>query len=216
MSELPVIEAPTGGNTPREESQSARVHGVLLAAGTSSRFGEENKLLATVEGKPIVRHAAETLLGADLAVTVVLGHERERVREALGDLDVTFVEAENYAAGQSRSLRRGIEAVQDRRPAVDAVLIALGDMPDVSSATVARLRAAYETARRSALATAYEGQRGNPVLFDAEHFDALTATDGDTGGRAVLLNAEDAALIETGDPGVVRDVDLPGDLTEGR
>jgi molybdenum cofactor cytidylyltransferase len=216
VSELPVIETPTGGDTPRGETQSARVHGVLLAAGTSSRFGEENKLLATVEEKPIVRHAAETLLEADLAVTVVLGHERERVRDALGDLDVVFVEAENYAAGQSQSLRRGIEAVQNRRQAVDAVLIALGDMPDVSAATVDRLRATYETARRSALATAYEGQRGNPVLFDAKHFDALTATDGDTGGRAVLLSAEDAALVETGDPGVVRDVDLPGDLTERR
>lgn len=215
MSDLPVIEAPTG-DTPREESQSVRVHGVLLAAGTSSRFGEENKLLATVEGKPIVRHAAETLRGADLAVTVVLGHERERVREAVVDLDVTFVRTEDYAAGQSRSLRRGVEAIQDRRPAVDAVLIALGDMPDVSSATVARLRAAYETARRSAVATAYQGQRGNPVLFDAKHFDALTATDGDTGGRAVLLNAEDAALVETGDPGVVRDIDRPEDLTDGR
>jgi molybdenum cofactor cytidylyltransferase len=189
---------------------------LVLAAGTSSRFGEANKLLATVDGKPIVRHAAETLLGGDLAVTVVLGHEHERVREALAGLDMTFVRADDYAEGQSRSLRRGIEAIQDRDHAVDAVVIALGDMPDVSPATVERLVAAYRAGVGTALASAYEGQRGNPVLFDAQHFDALTATGGDTGGRAVLLDAEDAALVETGDPGVLRDVDRPADLPEGR
>lgn len=217
MSEPPVIEAPAlRGDSAAAATRSARVHGLLLAAGTSSRFGEENKLLATVDGEPIVRHAAKTLLAADLAVTVVLGHEHERVRDALADLDVAFVRADDYAAGQSRSLQRGIEAIRNRDPDVDAAVIALGDMPDVSTATIQRLLAAYEAGAGSALAAAYEGQRGNPVLFDAQHFDALTATGGDTGGRAVLLGAEDAALVETGDPGVVRDVDRPEDLPEGR
>lgn len=217
MSEPPVIEAPAlRGDSAAAATRSSRVHGLLLAAGTSSRFGEENKLLATVDGEPIVRHAAKTLLAADLAVTVVLGHEHERVRDALADLDVAFVRADDYAAGQSRSLQRGIEAIRNRDPDVDAAVIALGDMPDVSTATVQRLLAAYEAGAGSALAAAYEGQRGNPVLFDAQHFDALTATGGDTGGRAVLLGAEDAALVETGDPGVVRDVDRPEDLPEGR
>lgn len=231
MSELPVFdasaedgtgdgtaaadEAAAGDGTSAAPAEPLRVHGLLLAAGTSSRFGERNKLLATVDGDPIVRRAAKTLLSADLAaVTVVLGHEHERVRAALSDLNVRFVRAADYAEGQSRSLRRGIEAIRNRDPGVDAVVIALGDMPDVSPATIDRLLAAYEAGIGSALAAASDGRRGNPVLFDAQHFDALTATGGDTGGRSVLLDAEDAALVETGDPGVVRDVDRPGDLPE--
>jgi molybdenum cofactor cytidylyltransferase len=214
MSDLPIVESPSR-ERPRQD-RSARVHGLLLAAGTSSRFGERNKLLATIDGEPIVRRAARSLLAADLAgVTVVLGNEHERVRAALADLDVQFVRAPDYADGQSRSLRRGIATIRERDPDVDAVVIALGDMPAVSPATVGALQAAYEAGAGSALAAAYEGQRGNPVLFDARHFDALTATGGDTGGRAVLLGTEDAALVETGDPGVVRDVDRPGDLPDG-
>lgn len=215
MSSLPVVEPPS------ERPGSARVHGLLLAAGTSSRFGEANKLLVPVGDEPIVRRAAEALLAADLeAVTVVLGYEHERVRDALSGLatasetEVAFVRADDYADGQSRSLRRGIEAVLRRDGAVDAVVIALGDMPDVSPTTVEKLLAAYESGAGSALAAACEGQRGNPVLFDARHFDALTATGGDTGGRSILLEAADAALVETGDPGVVRDVDRPEDLPE--
>jgi molybdenum cofactor cytidylyltransferase len=226
MSDLSVIEvsadAADGDSLPPD---ATHVHGLLLAAGTSSRFGERNKLLATVEGEPVVRHAARSLLGAKVdAITVVVGHEHERVRDALADLveetalsgspTVRFVRAPDYAEGQSRSLRRGIEAIQHLDQTADAVVIALGDMPDVSPATVDCLIAAYEAGAGTALAAAYDGQRGNPVLFDAVHFDELTAIGGDTGGRSVLLTAEDAALVETGDPGVVRDVDRPEDVAE--
>ena len=228
MSELPVVEmsadAADGGFSAPD---ATRVHGLLLAAGTSSRFGERNKLLATVDGEPVVCHAARSLLAANVdAITVVLGYEHERVRDALADLveetalsgsstpSVRFVRAPDHARGQSRSLRRGIDSIQDSDPTADAVVIALGDMPDVSSATVDRLIAAYAAGTGTALAAAYDGQRGNPVLFDATHFHALTETGGDTGGRSVLLTADDAALVETGDPGVVRDVDRPEDLPE--
>ena len=95
-------------------------------------------------------------------------------------------------------------------------MFALGDMPAVRSATVDALVAAYRAEVGDALAAAYQGQRGNPVLFGRRHFDALADVDGDTGGRAVLLESDDAALVETGDPGVVADVDEPGDLSDVR
>lgn len=224
-TDLPVVEAPTPGEVSPEEalaegkvaegSFDAAVHGILLAAGTSSRFGEANKLLATENGEPIVRRAAQTLLESGLrSVTVVTGHEAERVRDALVDLDVCVVHAPDYAEGQSQSVRRGITAVREAFPDADAVVVALGDMPDVSSATVDRLLAAYEAGMGTALAAAYEGERGNPVLFDSRFFDALAGVEGDVGGREILRATADAALVETGDPGVRRDVDRPGDLRE--
>lgn len=222
-AELPVVEAPTPGEASPEEaftegevtegSFDAAVHGVLLAAGTSSRFGEANKLLATEDGEPIVRWAARTLLESSLrSVTVVTGHEAERVRDALTGLDVHVVDAPDYAEGQSRSVRRGVTAVREAFPDADAVVMALGDMPDVSPETVDRLVAAYEAGAGAALAAAFQGERGNPVLFDVRFFDALADVEGDEGGREILRSAADAALVETGDPGVRRDVDRPGDL----
>lgn len=207
---LPVVEPP-----PLKRAPKPAVHGILLAAGTSSRFGEENKLLASEQGEPIVRRAARTLLDSQVrTTTVVTGHEAGRVRDALADLNVRFVHAPDYAEGQSRSVQRGIEAVRQSNPNADAVVVALGDMPDVSPKTVDSLIAAYEAGTGDALAAAYEGQRGNPVLFDARFFDALSGVEGDIGGREILRSAEDAALVETGDPGVRRDVDRPTDLRE--
>ena len=59
MSDLPVVD-PAGLEPEREAS----VGGVLLAAGTSSRFGDANKLLADLHGAPLVRHAAQKQGGA--------------------------------------------------------------------------------------------------------------------------------------------------------
>ena len=203
---LPVVDPPG------ERRGDSTVAGVLLAAGTSSRYGEPNKLLESVDGEPVVRRSARPLLDADLdSVTVVLGHESDRVREALGDLDVDFVENTDYESGQASSVRRAVEHLQTVVD-VDAAVFALGDMPFVDTESVDALVATFDATGRSALAAGFEGERGNPVLFAAEHFDALADASGDTGGRSVLLDADDAAVVDTGDSGVRRDVDRPDDL----
>ena len=203
---LPVVDPPT------EHEPTASVAGVLLAAGTSSRYGGPNKLLESVDGEPMVRRSARALLDADLdSVTVVLGHEADRVRDALTGFGVAFVANPDYESGQASSVGRAVEHLQEAGDA-DAVVFALGDMPFVDSASVDALVATFEATGRSALAAGCDGQRGNPVLFAAEHFDALADASGDVGGRGVLLGADDAAVVETGDPGVLRDVDRPDDL----
>lgn len=203
--DLPLVERSAVGEPVRE----ARVAGVLLAAGESSRFDPENKLLADLRGKPVVWHAAHTLVAAPLdPVIAVVGHEADRVRAALAGLGVEFVENPDYAAGQATSVRAGLRAVSD----ADAVLFALGDMPFVLPRTVEGLIDAYRAGVGDALAAAYKGRRGNPVLFGSRRFDALADVEGDAGGRRILLDCEDAALIETGDPGVRIDIDTPGEF----
>ncbi|WP_435159050.1 nucleotidyltransferase family protein [Haladaptatus sp. DFWS20] len=187
------------------------VWGTLLAAGTSSRYGDRNKLLVDIDGEPMVRHATGVLSESSVdGVTIIVGHEADRVRTAVGDLNVEIRENNDYERGQSTSVRAATLAA--RKHNADAVVVALGDMPYLSSSTIDRLIAAYATGSGDALAAAYEGRRGNPVLFDARFFDDLLALEGDIGGREILLHSDAAALVETGDPGVVRDVDILTDM----
>ncbi|MFC7097092.1 nucleotidyltransferase family protein [Halobaculum marinum] len=215
--DLPIREPPTAAGE-RTTLDDARVAGVVLAAGTSSRYGDRNKLLESVggddsDGDPIVRTATRTLLAAGLdPVVVVVGHEAARVAAAVADLPVETVENEAFAAGQSTSVAAGVEAVAAHDPPVDAAVVALGDMPFVAPDTVRALVAAYAAGVGDVLAPAYEGRRGNPVLFDRRFFSALADVDGDVGGRAILLGSDDAALVAVDDPGVRRDVDEPGDV----
>jgi len=186
------------------------VHGVVLAAGQSTRYGRENKLLDALDGTPLVAHAVETAVGSAVdGVTVVVGHEADAVRTALGEFDVAVRTNEAYAAGQSTSLACGVDAARERD--AGGVVVLLGDMPHVSVGTVDLLCAAYAGSAYDALAAAFEGKRGNPVLFDGAYFDALADVEGDVGGREILLERADAVAVETGDPGVLQDIDRPAD-----
>lgn len=194
----------------RDRIREGPVAGVVLAAGTSARFGTENKLLAPLDGEPLIRRTVRTLRATDLSpLTVVVGHEAERVTAALAEMDLEVVSNPAFEAGQATSVRAGVERVRDR---ADAVLIALGDMPTVSVETVELLVDAYRSGVADALAASYDGQRGNPVLFDETFFDDLTGVTGDVGGRKLLLKSDRSALVETDDPAVLRDVDRPEDL----
>jgi molybdenum cofactor cytidylyltransferase len=225
---LPVVEPPASVEDP---VRTGAVAGVLLAAGTSSRFGAANKLLATVDGGPMVRAGGRTLAAAPVSPLIaVLGHEADRVRAALDGLGFDAVVNPDYADGQATSVRTGVEALDwthradshdgtsngdadaDADAGVEAAVFALGDMPFVRRASIEALVRAYRAGLGTALAAACDGRRGNPVLFDAAHVDALADVGGDVGGRDVLLSSEGAALVETGDPGVLRDVDRPTDL----
>lgn len=208
---LPVVEPSEFPDvTP---NRGASVWGVLLAAGTSSRYGDRNKLLEQFDGESLVRRTAISLAAASLdGVIAVVGHQSSAVRDAIDDTVAAVRVNDNFESGQGTSVETGIGVACERD--ADAVVVALGDMPTVRTATVERLVDGYERGVGTALAAAYERQRGNPVLFDSRHFDALSNVDGDVGGREVLLSATDAALVATDDPGVVHDVDRRPDLDE--
>jgi molybdenum cofactor cytidylyltransferase len=91
---------------------SDRVVAILLGAGRSQRMGGRNKLLMDVDGQPMVRRVAVTLLNSRLReVIAVLGHDHARVAAALAGLPVRIVVNDEYALGQMSSVRAGIAAI---------------------------------------------------------------------------------------------------------
>jgi len=169
-TDLPVVEPPfehagSVGEAPTD-TDSPDVGGVLPAAGTSSRYGDRNKLLATVDGEPVVARAAAALVEAGLdPVIAVTGHDRERVAAALSDGAAT-VHNPAYEDGRASSVRTGVASLRDRT-AVDAAVVALGDMPFVDP-EVRSLAAAYAAGAGDALAA-----RNQVRLLDhALHVDA--------------------------------------------
>lgn len=181
---------------------------VLLAAGQSRRMGSTNKLTADLNGKPMVRHAAEAANASKASHTlVVTGHEAESVKMALAGLDLNLTENPDYQDGLSTSLAAGIRSLPQE---CDAALILLGDMPGVTGEMIDRM---IETARASPngsiiLAT-FDGKRGNPVLWPRSMFEALTLISGDVGARHLLgEHAGHLVTVELG-PAAGFDVDTP-------
>src|SRR5262249_20768982 len=110
LSEIPSRPLPRAMAVPAPAvPRKPRIAAIVLAAGRSSRMGTLNKLLISVDGRPMVRHAVDQALAADLApVIVVTGHQHERVEAALAGLYVTVVNNPDYAEGLSTSLKAGL------------------------------------------------------------------------------------------------------------
>ena len=187
----------------------AKVAGIILAAGASRRMGSVNKLLASIAGKPLVRHAVESFVATSLSpIIVVVGYESDKVAAALEGLPVQLVFNPDHATGQGSSVGVGVEALDNN---VTDAMIGLGDMPLLPSALLDSLIHTHigrEEHACNITIPAFEGQRGNPVLWGKTFFPELITLAGDRGGRQ-LLNDHKAAqhLIACDHSSVLRDVD---------
>jgi molybdenum cofactor cytidylyltransferase len=198
---------------PREGEGAAahagkKIAALVLAAGQGRRMGGPHKLLATIDGKPLVRHVAEAALASKAAgVTVVTGHMAEAVRASLADVSVKFVDNPNFADGLSTSLRAGIASLAED---VDGAIVLLADMPLVSAEMIDRLIDAFDPDAGSLIVVpTVEGKRGNPVVWSRRFFRDLMTVHGDTGGRHLIGDNPDAVTeVELG-PAVGLDIDTP-------
>lgn len=180
------------------------VGALVLAAGRGSRFGGA-KLAADLGGAPVIARTLAAVRAAGLPALVVTGAHADAVRAAIGD--APCVHAADHGLGLSASLRAGLSAA----PASwDAALVCLGDMPWVRPETMAAVAAALSQA--DAVFPTHDGRRGNPVGFQRRIWLRLLEISGDRGAGA-MLDALGAAAVPVDDPGVLRDVDRPSDLS---
>jgi molybdenum cofactor cytidylyltransferase len=198
LTEITSRPQPRAGAAPR-------IAALLLAAGSSRRMGDANKMVATIGGRALVRIAAEAALGsAAQSLTVVTGYAPQQVEAALAGLDVTRVHNPDFAGGLSTSLRVGIASLSDD---VDGVIVLLADMPAITSATVDRLIEAFRPG--GIVVPAFAGQRGNPVIWARRFFPELMAITGDTGGRRLIESHRDMVTEVALGADIALDVDTP-------
>ncbi|MGH2476006.1 MAG: NTP transferase domain-containing protein [Candidatus Limnocylindrales bacterium] len=190
---------------------SGPVTAIVLAAGAGSRFGG-GKLLASVEGRPVLQHVLDRVARAGIDdVIVVVGDDAEALEPAIAWRTERRVRNPDPGRGLSSSVRVGIEAVADD---VDAALIVLGDQPRVPVKAIRALLTAGVENGRSITVPAYRSDRGrNPVLLGRSAFGLVAQATGDRGLGPFIaehpeLVREVAVEVEGGNP----DVDTRGDL----
>ena len=182
---------------------------ILLAAGSASRFGSDKLLHPLPHEVPIAIQAARHLrIALEENALAVVRPEAKELSELLRREGCKVVVCENAAEGMGASLACAVRAAGD----AEGFVIALADMPFIRSSTIAAVRDAL-AAGAPLVAPYFRARRGHPVGIGAKYRADLEALQGDEGAKKIIAANETSLLkIPVGDPGVLRDIDTPGDL----
>ena len=183
-----------------------RIAALVLAAGSSKRFGGD-KRLHPIDGVPMLPRTLAAYRAVLDDVGVVVRPREPAVASLVETAGCRLIEAPDAEQGQSRSLAAGVTAMRH----ADGLLIGLGDMPFLAPSTVHALVAAMRRNPHRILRPTHNGRAGNPVGFPACCFDALTRVTGDVGARDLIATSDRVLRLSTDDPNVLRDVDTPAD-----
>ncbi len=192
-----------------------RAVGIVPAAGSAERFGGR-KLLADIDGSPLLEHTLRALIAGGIrSVVVVLGPEAHEVQAgipALGEPAVRVAINPDPSRGMFSSIQVGLASF-DRE---EGIAVLPGDMPYVRASTVATLLDVF--GRSGAIVSPrYEGKRGHPVIVPASLVAEILAADPQSNLHEVLKRHPDRRLdVDVMDRGVVRDVDTLADLGSTR
>jgi molybdenum cofactor cytidylyltransferase len=181
------------------------ITGVILAAGASSRMGQQ-KLLLPLAGEPVVARTVREVSAAGFDdVLVIAGYESERVLEALAGLGCRHAINPDYATGMGSSFRTAIAAMTDS----GAAMFALADQPFVTAAEYRRLIDAYRERGSGIVSVRYGEVTAPPHLFDREFFPELAVLE--NGARPVLQRHRDRTTVLQFPPDLLLDIDTPED-----
>ena len=188
----------------------ASVAAVILAAGSSTRMGE-NKLLLALDGETVVRRALRAAADAGLdPVVVVLGHEAERVRAEIAGLPCVPIVNPRHAAGKGTSLQAGIAEVSSATQAGAAVVM-LADMPFVTAAMLATVVARHRASGAPMVVSRYGEVNAPPILYARALFAELLALPGEACGKEMIRRHKPEAALVTWPEDALADIDLPED-----
>jgi molybdenum cofactor cytidylyltransferase len=187
------------------------ISGVVLAAGTGSRFGG-TKQLAELHGRPLVVHAIDALLQAGVdEILVVTGHDAEAVEAVLPD-HVRAVRNHTYRQGQATSLATALHEVSGDS---EAAVVLVADQPGVRSEEIRTLMDAYRSTRSRVVRLRFADGPG-PALLSREVYAEAGHLHGDVGARVLFASHPEWIQEVRIDRPAPRDIDEPADLDAAR
>jgi len=191
---------------------------IILAAGSSSRFGNTKQLLH-FKGKTLLKHTIEEAAQAGAQpIVVVTGAKADEISKEIENENVEIVFNKDWEQGMASGIVIGVKTAITLNKNLEKVIIAVCDQPFVSSSVFQQLFQKQNTSKRHIVASAYADTIGTPALFTKTYFDALMGLTGDHGAKKLFKKyGDDLATVEFPDGHI--DIDTREDyenLLKGR
>ncbi len=163
---------------------------IILAAGSSKRYGKTNKLVQIFQDKPIIKHVIDVLLEENdpKDLLVVVGHEKSKIINLINNPNIKIVNNIDYEKGIGTSISCAMRHLEDY---IQGVMIIPADMPFISKVDLRNLENKFiELNSTKVVFPKHESNLGNPVILPKSYFDILTNLKADEGARSQIKNKD--------------------------
>ena len=163
---------------------------IILAAGSSRRYGKTNKLVEIFQDKPIIRHVIDVLLEENEPkdLLVVVGYEKSKIIDLINNPNIKIVNNIDYKRGIGTSISCAMRHIEDY---IQGVMIIPADMPFISKVDLQNLENKFiELNSTKVVFPKYENSLGNPVILPKSYFDILKNLNDDEGARSHIKNKD--------------------------
>ncbi len=163
---------------------------IILAAGSSRRYGKTNKLVQIFQDKPIIKHVIDVLLEENdpKDLLVVVGHEKSKIINLIDNPNIKVVNNIDYEKGIGTSISCAMRHLEDY---IQGVMIIPADMPFISKVDLRNLENKFiEFNYTKVVFPKHESNLGNPVILPKSYFDILTNLKSDEGARSQIKNKD--------------------------
>lgn len=169
--------------------------GIILAGGFSSRT-KNNKMLLTIDNKPLIIHTINSMKPFVKRIIVVTGHYDQEIRNILKNEEVEIYFNERYPEGMFSSVLKGVQEVKDD------FFIMPGDIPFVNKNTYMSLLNGTKDVRYPRR----KGKDGHPLFLKKEMREELLKEPIDSNLKA-FRDKQNSEAIEVDDENINRDID---------
>ena len=163
---------------------------IVLAAGSSKRYGKTNKLVQIFQEKPIIKHVIDVLLEENdpKDLLVVVGHEKSKIINLINNPSIKIVYNKDYEKGIGTSISCAMRHLENY---IQGVMIIPADMPLISKVDLRNLENKFiELNSTKVVFPKHESNLGNPVILPKSYFDILTNLNADEGARSQIKNKD--------------------------
>ncbi len=159
---------------------------ILLAAGSSKRFGDINKLTEQFKGKYLIQHIRDTLLNVfnPCELLVILGHDSKIIRDLVDNKDIEIINNKKYKNGIGTSISLGMKHIDTN---IKGVMIIPADMPLILAEDLIKLEKKFIAHNcKKVVLPKYKCTIGNPVILPKSYFATLKNLKEDFGARSKI------------------------------
>lgn len=190
------------------------ISATILAAGSSERMEEANKLLLPYRSEALIKIVSKMLIDSLLdPIFIVTGYEHDKVVKLLPKSLDNIIYNKDWRKGMSRSIYKAISSLPRH---IDGNMIVLGDMPLITVKTLNELKSVFLSNNGEKIIYAeYFGKQANPVIFPKKYFKEMLLLKGDNGCKDIISqNRKNTLGVSLDSSEVIFDCDTKGDYSD--